>query len=65
MQMTFNVPTIACSGCADAITKAIQTADSKANISVDVDNKMVEVNTELSDASIRQVIVDAGHEIAA
>lgn len=65
MQTTFNVPTITCSGCADAITKVIKTADEQADISVDVDNKTVQVTSEMSEASVRQAIVSAGHEVAA
>jgi copper chaperone len=64
MTMTLNVPSIKCEGCADTITKEIKVHDPNANVSVDVANKTVEVDTEMSESSVKQAITITGHEVA-
>ena len=61
--MKLKVPSISCEGCAETITQAIKVADSNARVEVDVTAKTVSVESEMSDASVRQVIVGAGHEV--
>lgn len=63
MTITLNVPTIACEVCANTITKAIQNAQPDAQISVDVPNKMVTVETQASKETIQQIITEAGHTV--
>ncbi|MGB3612828.1 MAG: heavy-metal-associated domain-containing protein [Elainellaceae cyanobacterium] len=63
MATTFTVPSITCQGCADTITEALKTADPAAKIDVDVENKAVSVESEMAEASMRQVIVSVGHEV--
>jgi copper chaperone len=63
MTITLNVPTIACEVCANTITKAIQTAQPDAQISVDVPNKIVTVETNASQETIQQIITEAGHTV--
>jgi len=65
MSTTFQVPSIKCEGCADTITKGIKVHDEKASVTVDVEKKTVEVESGLSEESIRQAINAAGHEVAA
>lgn len=64
MKLQISVPTIACEVCGNNITKAIQAKQSDAEISVDVANKIVTVETAASEADIRAIITDAGHEPA-
>ena len=64
MSITLNVPSIKCQGCADAITKAIKVHDTNANITVNLENKMVDVTTEMSESSVKQAIAVAGHQVA-
>ncbi|MDJ0556584.1 MAG: heavy-metal-associated domain-containing protein [Microcoleaceae cyanobacterium MO_207.B10] len=63
MAMQLKVPSIACGGCADTITKAIKTHESEADVQVDVENKLVTVDTKASEESIKQVITAAGHTV--
>ncbi len=63
MSVTLKVPSIACDVCAETITKAIKNNDPSANVKVDVTTKIVEVETETSEAKIKEVITDAGHII--
>ena len=65
MSTTFKVPSIKCEGCGDTITKEIQVHDENATVNVDVANKTVEVESDMSEESIRQVITATGHEVAA
>lgn len=62
--MKFNVPTIACAGCAETITEAIKVADADAKVEVDIPAKTVAVESAISEASLRQAIVGSGHEVA-
>jgi copper chaperone len=63
MAMQLKVPSIACSGCADTITKAIKDYDSEANVQVNVEQKIVTVETKASEDSIKQVVTSAGHTV--
>lgn len=46
--MKLEVKDMSCGGCANAITQAIQTADSSARVSVDVASKVVDVGSPKS-----------------
>lgn len=61
---TFEVPSIACGDCAKSITDVIKVADSDAKVNVDVEKKMVNVESDMSDESIRQAIQSVGYKIA-
>ena len=60
---TFNVPSIVCDGCAKAITDAILTHESDAKVNVDVKAKTVNVETDASPESLKQMIVSLGHTV--
>ncbi|HEY9672601.1 MAG TPA: heavy-metal-associated domain-containing protein [Waterburya sp.] len=61
--MTLKVPSIVCDGCAKAITDAILTHESDAKVEVDVKDKTVQVDTEASEESIKQMITALGHTV--
>lgn len=63
MTITLKVPSIACGGCADTITKAIAGEKPEAKVSVDVDSKMVTVETDASTDTIKTIITEAGHTV--
>jgi copper chaperone len=64
MTMTLNVPSIKCEGCAETITKEIKVHDPEANVSVNLEKKTVEVETEMSESSVKQAIIITGHKVA-
>ncbi|MEL6779872.1 MAG: heavy-metal-associated domain-containing protein [Cyanobacteria bacterium J06597_16] len=64
MTMTLSVPSIKCDGCADTITKEIKVHDTEAKVSVDVEKKVIEVDSNLSESSVKQAIAAVGHEVA-
>lgn len=61
--MKFKVPNIACDGCAKIITEEILTHESGAKVDVDVQAKIVSVDTVASEESIKQMIVAAGYTV--
>ncbi|MEL7052967.1 MAG: heavy-metal-associated domain-containing protein [Cyanobacteria bacterium J06634_6] len=64
MAITLSVPSIKCDGCADTITKEIKVHDANATINVDVEKKTVEVDSNMSEESVKQAITATGHKIA-
>ena len=63
MTMTLNVPSIKCDGCAETITKEIKVHDADAKVNIDVEKKTVEVDSHMSEASVKQAITSVGHEV--
>ena len=63
MALLLKVPSIACSGCGDTITKAIQTVEPEAKIDVDLATKTVTVEAKASEESIKQAVVASGHTV--
>ena len=61
MQFKIKVPTIACDACAKTITTAIYTLDSSAKINVDVERKVVGIEAQASEESIKKAIIEVGH----
>ncbi len=50
-----------CGHCEAKITKALTEAGVESK--VDLDNKLVTVNTDLSDAEVTKIVADAGYEM--
>ncbi|MDJ0846603.1 heavy-metal-associated domain-containing protein [Crocosphaera sp.] len=63
MTITLKVPSIACGACAKTITKAIEGQKPDAKVSIDVDSKMVTVDTDASTEIIKEIITEAGHTV--
>ncbi|MGL5033381.1 MAG: heavy-metal-associated domain-containing protein [Microcystaceae cyanobacterium] len=64
MTISLTVSSIACDGCAEAVTKAICLQDPNAQVTVDVPTKFVTIETTASETEIRDAIAKAGHQIA-
>ena len=63
MTITLKVPSISCGGCADTITKAITGQKPEAKVSVDVEAKMVTVESSASTETIKEIITEAGDTV--
>ena len=63
MSMTFKVPSIKCEGCVDTITKEIKVHDENAKVKGDVENKTIEVESDMSEESVKEAISVTGHEL--
>jgi copper chaperone len=63
MTITLKVPSIACEGCANTITKAINNQQPAAQVSVDVGNKIVTVETTASPQKLPNGSAKVGHTV--
>jgi copper chaperone len=62
-EINFKVPSMVCDGCVETVSKAIAAHEPEAKINIDLDTKQVKVETEASEASIKQAIVATGHTV--
>ncbi|MFN5514620.1 MAG: heavy-metal-associated domain-containing protein [Cyanobacteriota bacterium] len=64
--MTYHltIPTLVCSACADAVTRAIQSQDPQAQVAVNLETKTATIESDLAETLIREAIEGAGHELA-
>ncbi|MEM6255708.1 MAG: heavy-metal-associated domain-containing protein [Cyanobacteria bacterium P01_D01_bin.156] len=65
MALQLTVPNMACDSCAKNITSAIKTLDAQATVSADPKTKLVDIETETAEASIRAALEKAGYPAAA
>ena len=63
--LRFDIPNMTCGGCANSVTKALQTVDSKALVSADPAKRQVVIDTSASEASLRAALEEAGYPAAA
>lgn len=63
MSTVYQVPSLVCKGCATYIKEVVKTADRDADVKVDLERKTVEVETAMSEESVRQAISSTGHTI--
>jgi copper chaperone len=63
----FKVPDMACSACADKITKSIQAIATNAEVKADPQTKLVvvstELNSEVSSEQIKAAIIASGYTV--
>lgn len=64
MSLQLTVPNMACSACSDTITTAIKSIDPNASVTADPKTKLVSIETQASESSIKQAITDAGYTVA-
>lgn len=64
MILEIKVPSMVCQSCAETITKAIQQEESHAKVEVNLDSKIVKLETQASEESIEQIITAVGHTVA-
>lgn len=62
--MEFHIPTLKSSDDADALRKTLLVSEPKADISIDVGQKLVTVNSEASKETFQQLITAAGHKVS-
>ncbi len=63
MALQLKVPSMVCEGCVETVTKAIQTVDSDASVTVDLPSKTVTLESQASESSFKQAIVATGHTV--
>lgn len=60
---TFTVTGMTCAHCERAVTNAIQSRDADAKVRVDLQTGVVQVDSSLDEATIRQAIEEEGYQI--
>lgn len=63
MTISLNVPSIVCDGCVSLVKNAILSKEPKAQVEINLDNKIVKVDSQASETTIRQIIIAAGHTV--
>jgi copper chaperone len=63
MTLELTVPNMACSACSETIMKAIQAIDPAATVQADLKTKLVNIETQISEAAIKQAITAAGYTV--
>ena len=64
MRTVLRVPDISCAHCTSVITEAVSAVQGVRNVDVQIDQKLVVVDGDFSDAAVVAVIIDAGYEVA-
>lgn len=64
MTIQFKIPKIACAACVDTVIKAVKSIDATANVDVDTKTKVVNIQTQQSEAEIKQAIAAVGYPVA-
>jgi copper chaperone len=63
MAIELKVPSMACSACAETITKAVTAMDPTAKVEADPKTKLVKVETQQLEAVVREAIASAGYPV--
>jgi copper chaperone len=64
MTLQLKVHSMACSACGDTITKAVMAIDSTARVQADPKTKLVKIETQASEAAIKNAVEAAGYPVA-
>ena len=64
MTLQLKVPNMACSACGATITEAIKAIDPSATVQADAKTKLVSVETQAPEVTIKQAITTAGYSVA-
>lgn len=63
MTLELKVTSMVCEVCAKTVTNAIKNVDGQAAVSIDLSTKLVQVETQASEAAIKEAIAAAGHTV--
>lgn len=61
MTLQLKVPQIACAACVNTVTKAVKSVDTTAKVEANTKTKMVSIETQQSEAEIKNAIAQAGY----
>lgn len=62
MSKTYIVEGMTCSGCVNAVTKAIKAKDGSAEVNVDLETRKVQVEGTLDETAVIAAVEDAGFD---
>ncbi|MGK7953568.1 MAG: heavy-metal-associated domain-containing protein [Xenococcaceae cyanobacterium] len=61
MTIELKVPNMACGACAETITQAVLKVDPKASVKANPKTKLVTVETQANEISVKEAIAAAGY----
>lgn len=61
MTIKLTIPGMACSACANNITNAVKAVDAYAIVEADTKTKLVNVETQASESTIKEALTAAGY----
>ncbi len=64
MTLQLKIPNMACSACVTTITNAITAIDPTAKVEADSKTKLVNIETQQSEAAVKEAISLAGYTVA-
>lgn len=64
MTLQLKVSSMACSACSNTITNAVMAIDPTATVQADLKTKQVKIETQLSEATIKNAVEAAGYPVA-
>lgn len=64
MTLQLNIPKLVCSGCVKTVTEAIKTVDANATVEANPKTKLINVETQVSKATIEEAIAAVGYPSA-
>lgn len=64
MTLQLKVPNMACSACATTITNAVTAIDPTAKVDADTKTKLINIETQQTEAAIKEAITAAGYTVA-
>ncbi len=64
MTLQLKVSSMACSACSNAITNAVIAVDPTATVQADLKTKQVKIETQASEATIKNAVEAAGYPVA-
>lgn len=62
--MQFHIENMECQGCARSVTKAVQSADPKAELSIDLEKRNITISSDQPAATFESALQDAGFPAA-
>ncbi|WP_026795133.1 MULTISPECIES: heavy-metal-associated domain-containing protein [Planktothrix] len=63
MTVEIKVASMVCQACANTVTKAIKSLDAEADIKINLETKIVNINGTPSETEIKEAITVVGHTV--
>ncbi len=63
MTVEIKVTSMVCQACANTVTKAIKSLDAEADIKINLETKIVNINGTPSETEIKEAITVVGHTV--
>jgi copper chaperone len=63
MTIEIKVTSMVCQACANTVTKAIKSLDAEADIKINLETKIVNINGKPSETEIKEAIAAVGHTV--